>query len=715
MPKFTFQRGLRVIIDANEFVILRRLSDRRLQFENIRDGELVTLSETQVLTKYIDEKFQFIAAQGPDGQALEDALAHKLQRDLASAHESEVKKMQRRLAYVTAIVRASPLALTQERLDPILKNTAARIGDAKAPSWISGWRWYHDYTASGRDPRSLLASRDRQGNHKPRHRPEVYDLTRQARDEIYLALERKSVLDVEARAVVLVDDLNRFRDPSEILPYPRRGFINKIIQEIDPYDRMVARYGKRSADMAFRVSMVGPRPSRPLERVEMDHTKADLFVIDHRYFLPLGRPWVTTCLDVQTKCPLGYYLGFEPPSFLSVMACLKHAILPKTYVRQYYPEIVHDWDCHGIMETLVVDNAPEFHSLHLESACLALGADLQFTKVKVPWFKGPVERFQRTLNHDLLHGQPGTTFSNIFELDEYDPAKHAVITLAKLDEAVHRWTIDYYNQRPQGKGKDRDTPAHRWQKGVAAFAPALPESAKALDAVLGKTIERKLHHYGIELFEGLYYNSDALGAIRREHGKNLKVVVTYSPRDLSRLFVQDPGTDLYVKVQSLDLACTAGLSEWTYKVLLRYVKNELKQRVNYVALMHAREAIRKLIEAGLGRSRHRTRQRAARFEGTDNSSMLAAQAESIQASSTQHTTHGLASARPPVCDPNPPASFPDAHTGISNTSPPAQSAPHVAEDSLPDFEVDHSLQRTKTPGAVPAATPNTVDNNRQHG
>ena len=43
---------------------------------------------------------------------------------------------------------------------------------------------------------------------------------------------------------------------------------------------MVARYGKRRAEMEFRVSGTGPETSRALQRVSMDHTPSDMIVVD---------------------------------------------------------------------------------------------------------------------------------------------------------------------------------------------------------------------------------------------------------------------------------------------------------------------------------------------------------------------------------------------------------------------------------------------------
>ena len=99
----------------------------------------------------------------------------------------------------------------------------------------------------------------------------------------------------------------------------------------------------------------------------MDHTPSDLIVVDDNSMLPLGRPTITSALDEHTRCPMGFYAGFEPPSCLSVMRCLKHAILPKTYVQREFPSVKNRWECYGVPELVVVDNPPEFHSSHFRA------------------------------------------------------------------------------------------------------------------------------------------------------------------------------------------------------------------------------------------------------------------------------------------------------------------------------------------------------------
>lgn len=41
--------------------------------------------------------------------------------------------------------------------------------------------------------------------------------------------------------------------------------------------------------------------SRPLQIVQVDHTKADIFVVDEETRLPIGRPWLTLAMDVCSR------------------------------------------------------------------------------------------------------------------------------------------------------------------------------------------------------------------------------------------------------------------------------------------------------------------------------------------------------------------------------------------------------------------------------
>ena len=217
-------------------------------------------------------------------------------------------------------------------------------------------------------------------------------------------------------------------------------------------------------------------------------------------------------IDVYTKMILGFYISFNPPSYLTVMECLKHAIRPKTYVRGKYSNIRNDWKVYGIPEVLVVDNAREFHGHNLKDACHQLGIVLQFSPRGKPWIRTTVERSFRTIATQLHHQMPGTTFSDIIERADYEPGKIAIITPDVLDEITHKWIVDIY--QVSGHRGIRDVPVLRWEKGIAEWPPALPVNSEFLDVALGYTEERVVSNRGIEL-DNLFYNDDELAMVRR--------------------------------------------------------------------------------------------------------------------------------------------------------------------------------------------------------
>ena len=47
----------------------------------------------------------------------------------------------------------------------------------------------------------------------------------------------------------------------------------------------------------------------PLEIVQIDHTQADVFVVDEIYRKPIGRPWLSVAIDVATRCIVAIYLS----------------------------------------------------------------------------------------------------------------------------------------------------------------------------------------------------------------------------------------------------------------------------------------------------------------------------------------------------------------------------------------------------------------------
>jgi len=346
--------------------------------------------------------------------------------------------------------------------------------------------------------------------------------------------------------------------------------------------------------------------------VEIDHTKLDLFVVDPERGMPIGRPWLTSAIDVYSKCVLGYYMSFNPPSYLTVMQCLRHAIAPKLYLKKMYPSVVNAWGAHGLPETVVVDNGKEFHSTHLEEACLDLGVLIQYAPIRLARYKGSVERFFGTLNTRLLHQQPGTSFSNIFDKGDYDPAKNAIIDMKTLNEVLHVWIVDDYHRR-EHKGI-KNLPAVAWEEGIAEYPPALPPAGKEINVLLGMIEERAISPSGVEIHGGLFYNDEGLALLRRGMGKGDKVKVKYDPTDLSFIHVFDPGKGSFILVPAVDQAYTRSLTLWQHEVIKRVARKRVREKVDIAALGRAKQTVEELVNLGWAKTkRNVTRQKLARY------------------------------------------------------------------------------------------------------
>ena len=70
--------------------------------------------------------------------------------------------------------------------------------------------------------------------------------------------------------------------------------------------------------------------TRPLEVVQIDHTQADVIIVDELSREVAGRPWITLAIDVLTRMVTGFHLALDPPSRTSIGLCLLHAVYDKS-------------------------------------------------------------------------------------------------------------------------------------------------------------------------------------------------------------------------------------------------------------------------------------------------------------------------------------------------------------------------------------------------
>ena len=194
-----------------------------------------------------------------------------------------------------------------------------------------------------------------------------------------------------------------------------------------------AREGAAAAKQRFRPVPGSLKTAWPLDVLQMDHTPMDLIVVDEAARKPIGRPWLTLAMDVDTRMVAGFLMSLDPPCATSVALALAQAVLPKAgWLTER--EIRLPWPVAGMPRSVHVDNGKEFHSLALERGCREHGIQLDYRPVRTPHYGGHIERLMGTLM-GRIHALPGTTFSNIREKGDSNPEAAAVLTLRELEKA----------------------------------------------------------------------------------------------------------------------------------------------------------------------------------------------------------------------------------------------------------------------------------------
>ncbi len=481
-------------------------------------------------------------------------------------------------------------------------------------------RWIEEFEQSGRDIRSLVPTYYKRGMRGVQLHPDVAKWLKEAVDTVFMTEERMTVKKVIDKLAFLILQANsQLPDDQPRLVMPNKRKVYRYIDELDPMEVDVARLGRSAAQRKHAQHKRGPQPTRPNERWEEDDTLLDLFVVDKDDVFPIGRPWLTAVRDKHCGVVPGFSVSFEPPSTQTVMECLFYAIPEKRHVRELF-ELRHDFVGYGLPETLAVDRGSGYLNNDMELACAQLHIELDPMPGRSPWLKASIERFLGTVETDLIHATPGTTFSNFLVRGDYDPAKHACVTLDGLWYLLHKWIVDDYT-RDGHKGLEGKViggvPAKIWERALGRdFVPRLPASRNELAVLLSRVESRVIQSNGIE-FEYLWYQDGRLGPLRDILNKSephIPVRFKYNPGDLSRIWVMYPSQKRYLEVLAVDQEYTQGLSLWKHRVIMRYIREELERDIDRMSLILAREELHQAMYGEFRQGKKlRGRKGAARF------------------------------------------------------------------------------------------------------
>ena len=376
----------------------------------------------------------------------------------------------------------------------------------------------------------------------------------------------------------------------------------RALGRLSPYAVTRARRGERAADLAFRSAGKLPATALPGEVYEVDAHMLDIIVVDENGFI-LGRLWITTAIDRCTRAIVGFHLHVEPPSSLTIAACLRNAIAPKLYMRSKWPHIEQPWPCWGVPTLLILDNGLENRANFLIEAADEIGFTIHWAEPRTPEYKPHIERWHLTLTMGFERRIPGNTGSDPADRGDYDTAGMACATLEDIDELLHQWIVTVYNQTPH-RGIN-DVPARLWRELTEKFEVAPFDNIERLDVLLGNLAYRTVHPYGIELL-GLRYgdlgSNRCLEMLRTRPGAGAmgKVKIRFDPTDLSCIQVQDPETLRYYRVDSLDPEYTTGMTLARHRVIRREAAERTRGYITVNQLCLARDSLQKRIDEIIG-------------------------------------------------------------------------------------------------------------------
>lgn len=412
---------------------------------------------------------------------------------------------------------------------------------------------------------------------------------------------------------VVLEVMRRCQIAGITAPHPNT--VRARISALSERQRLSGRGFKEQAKNKF-LPAAGrfPNADYPLAVVQIDHTPADIILVDDIHRKPIGRPWITLAMDIYSRMVVGYYLSFDPPSETSVAMCVAHAILPKDEWLALHG-VDARWDAWGVMDKIHTDNGADFRSDNFKQSCLMHNINLEFRPVKQPRYGGHIERMLGTLLREI-HDLPGTTFSSIKAREGYDSEKHAALTKSEFESWLVTLICKVYHQRMHSSiGM---TPAKKWEIGMFGNAresgrglPPRPADRQALLLDFLPSFRRTIQTYGVAI-DGLNYYADVLrswinASDPQQLGSKREFIFRRDPRDISAVWFYDPEIKQYFKIPFANQSLPS-MSFWEYEQARNAAREEGMKSVNEHQVLQAITELRSKVEESKEKSKKARRQ-----------------------------------------------------------------------------------------------------------
>lgn len=460
-------------------------------------------------------------------------------------------------------------------IEPLLNMTGRKRADVERRAKEFGvdpttlYRWINDY-----EPTETLESL------LPKQQSEAKGQSRLPK--LVEQLVKAAVNQYPAKLKTIHDVFTAVDRPCKRLGIasPSEGTIRNRIVALPARNVLGGRRGRKAVRDRF-----DPKPdhyeeaAHPLAVYQIDHLKLPTIVVDEKYRRPIGKPWGTFVIDVNSRVIPGFVLLLEAPGTMSVGLCLGHAILPKE-AWLASRGIAASWPIWGTPRVIHADNAKEFRGNTLALAAENIRSRIEWRPVKTPEYGGHIERLCGTLRRELERlpgGQQRPGKGN----EDQDVEAESCLTLRELEEwlAMHIANV-YHKDMHDGIGMP---PLAKYEEGILGNSetPGIGHPPRILDErwlrLLFTPYElRTIQQYGIQ-WDHVHYWHHALApyidTVDPKTNKSRLFVTRRDPRDISKIYVWIPELNDHLEIPYRTMARPA-VNIWE----LRAAMEEIRRR-----------------------------------------------------------------------------------------------------------------------------------------
>lgn len=464
----------------------------------------------------------------------------------------------------------------------------AKFGDHDEPITIKRWRMERGELGN-RPPRLMVRLN---GNVARRPQDENAALEIRIKHALECVQNRTTMKTAHAAAATELIAVNEGKSaiyPKPSVPYPIFSYhtIRRQCIALEGSDSVEGKDSEAMVESAMRGAGPPLRASRILEKVIVDHTRLDAFLlIDEERDIVGGRPWLTLAIDVHSRAILAFVITYRAPSYWTVIECIRRMNLPKRpppQEAQRYPILKRM--C-GHATEIYLDNAAEFRCKSMEDAAKCGSFSVHFGPIKSPRYRAIVERAFSTFQSKMLENVPGHSMTIEYNRRaKHDGEDLACVLTDEIEALGNKACAEYHTEEHEGLNNLQ--PALVFQKsankhGIDVMGDLRRFTLETYETKLNVQIRKS----GARVFNGLRYEGTEEckrlidNCLRFEPRKQKRADATihtkikYDPSDISVIYAWDKTTLSYVTLKCADESYSDGMPLWFHQELVDLASTE---------------------------------------------------------------------------------------------------------------------------------------------